>query len=131
MAVITPTPYVANYPGGQGTSAIGVVGPLTATGASDDYVDTLGFAGRLYVAVSNGATTTATFTVQGSADGTNWITVATRTGANASYVVTGVSVAGDAGTAVFMAPTDVPRYVRVNQSAANSNGTTYTFYMEK
>ena len=104
------------------------IASVTNTGGGD-YADTLGTS-RITIECQNNATNAVTFTVEGSFDGTNFYTLAYKTDSLAAYAITGLVVAGSAKDIVHLSPTEYVRYVRVNQSAANANGTTYNLYCE-
>jgi hypothetical protein len=80
----------------------------------------------LSIAVVNGATNAFTATLEGSLNGTNFVTVAYGQGSNAAYTQAAFTVAGGASTILFLPRDDHLAYVRLNVSAANSNGTTVT-----
>ena len=104
---------------------------ITNTGSSD-YLVTTGLQ-RRSVMIVNGATNSVTFTVEGTPDHTGaagWVTLATRADSSAAYSKTGVAVAGSATQVLFVSPDDLIACIRVNQSIANANGTTYTVHAE-
>jgi hypothetical protein len=105
-----------------------IANATTATGATD-HADVTGCS-RITILADNGATNTATFTVQGSLDGTNWHTIAYRVDSSASYVLTGLSVTGSSKSVAHLSPTEYVRFLRVNLSAANANGTSIYVYCE-
>jgi hypothetical protein len=78
--------------------------------------------------VVNGITNSVVFTVEGSLDGENFSTVAYGTGSNSAYLQTAATIAHDDTAILFLPNGDLLRYVRVNPSAANALGTTFTVY---
>ena len=82
--------------------------------------------GTRSIQVVNGATNNFVSTVQGSNDGVTWVDLAFRADSSASYAKTGVTVAGSATAVWFLSPDDWTRFVRLNVSTANANGTTAT-----
>ena len=108
------------------TYALGAITSATST----DHADISGYAQRVYIAVANGITTAAVWTVQGSHDGINFFTCAWRLDSSAAYVVTARTTTASTFEAVFLSGPDVPRYVRVNVSTPNANGTTFELYAE-
>lgn len=127
---VTMTTLTPDAGGGGVCGFIAATTTLTGTGASADQISVCGFP-RITVMVDNGATNAPTYTIEGTVDGTNWQTLATRKDGSATYSITGRSPVGGAKEYVHLDPTCVVRKVRVNQSAANANGTTYTFYCFK
>lgn len=102
---------------------------ITATGGSAS-VD-LGVWSRASINVVNGATNAVTFTVEGSLDNANFVTVAYGQGSNAAYTQAALTVAGSGKAVLFLPRDDYFRWIRVNPSVANANGTTFTAYYEQ
>lgn len=92
-----------------------------------DYID-ISSVVRGAFQVVNGITNAFTFTVEGSIDGTNFSTIAYGTGSSAAYTQAAATVAAAAKGIFFLPDADVIRYIRLNPSAANSNGTTVSFF---
>jgi hypothetical protein len=130
MPEIQPTYYAAPWSGGTSQGASATLGTITANGATN-WVNTFGFAGRIYVAVVNGITNGVTYNVQGSEDATTWVTLATRADSSASYATTAVTTPAASTGVLYLNPIDVPRFLRVNVTSANSNGTTFRIWMER
>lgn len=101
---------------------------VTATGGSD-FADCLGFS-RNSIYVTNGATNSAVFTVEGSLDGTNFETISYRLLGSGVYAESNVTVTAGSKDAVHLSPLDFFRYYRVNVGTANANGTTFVIYSE-
>lgn len=99
---------------------------ITATGGTD-YVD-VGYLKQVSISVVNGAANVCTFTVEGSLGGTNFSTIAYGQGSSGAYTQSAHSSAAAEKTILFLPPDDYVRYVRVNISAANANGCTFTVY---
>ena len=99
---------------------------ITATGATD-YVD-VRYAERVAIGVVNGAANVCTYTVEGSFDGTNWETVAYGSGSSAAYTQAAKTTTAGDDDILFLPPADFFYFVRVNISAANANGCTFTVY---
>jgi hypothetical protein len=100
---------------------------ITASGATD-YVD-VRYAERVAIGVVNGAAEDCDFTVEGSFDGTNWVTVAYGSGSSAAYTQASKNIAISGDEILFLPPDDFFYFVRVNISDANAtNGTTFTVY---
>lgn len=99
---------------------------ITATGATDSVE--VKHVNRVAIGVVNGATNSVTFTVEGSLDGTNFSTIAYGTGSTSAYTQVAHSTTGGSKEILYLPPDDFIYYVRVNISAANANGTTFTVY---
>lgn len=112
-----------SQPVNTGSAAIGT---LTGTGTSDA-VEVIGVR-RVAIGVNNGADNACTFTVEGSLDGTNFDTVAYGTGSSAAYTQDAHTTAAAGKDILYLPSDDFIRYVRVNVSAANANGTAFTVY---
>lgn len=110
-------------------SRIWTLGTITANGATD-YADVTGYVSRIYIHVSNGATNSVVFGVDGSHDGTNWFPVAWRRSAG-TFATTDVTTTAGTEEAVYLAGTDTPRYVRVDVTTANANGSTFHLMCER
>lgn len=116
-------------------SVTSTVGQDDATGPGTDLVSIIangptGYVNldawrRATIGVVNGATNPVTFTVEGSNDKTNWFTIAYGSGSQAAYTQAALTVAAAAKALLFLPPSDLVRYVRVNVSVANANGTTF------
>jgi len=101
---------------------------IVATGATDFAPMT--YRARTTVSVTNGASNNVIFTVEGSCDGSNFATMGWRPDSATSYVVTASTVSGGATVLHHLDPGDYIRYLRVNVSTANANGTTFTVCSE-
>ena len=98
---------------------------ITATGGTD-FVEIAGFR-AVSIGVVNGATTGVTFTVEGSSDGTNFVTAAYGQGSSAAYTQAALTLAASAKTVLLLPSSDYFPFIRVNISSGNStNGTTFT-----
>lgn len=130
MALATPTQTSAPvaYAMAHGMSA--VMGSITTTTQSD-HVDVLGYTGRVYIAAENGAANPVTFTVQGSHDATTWVTLVLEVDPSTFADITDVTVAAATDQIVFLNPAAIPRYLRINVTAANANGTAFTLCAER
>lgn len=131
MALNTGTTLDGPWSGGGGAARQVTLGSVTAQGPTPDYTDCWGYASRIYVVTVNGATNGVTYNVQGSWDGTTWFSLATRADSAASYANTAVTTTAGSTGVLFLNPLDCPRYVRVNVTSANANGTTFTVWMER
>lgn len=89
-----------------------------------DYI-TLAGVNRVSIQVVNGITNSCTFTLQGSNDGTNWVTIAYGQGATGAYTQAALVAAAGTSYVLYLPPDDAMRFVRANVSAANSVGTTF------
>lgn len=99
---------------------------IVNTGASD-FVD-ISKLRTVSLHIVNGASNSYTVTAEGSVDGTNFSTIAYGTGSSAAYTQSALTVAASAKAIVFLPDADALRYIRLNASAANSNGTTVTVF---
>ncbi len=132
MPEINYTLYDGPWAGGGGQAAYAQLNasPITAIGPTD-HVECTGYAGRIYVVTVNGATNSVIYGVQGSWDGSTWFNLATRADSSATYANTGVTTTGGSTAVLFLNPQDVPRYLRVNVTTANANGSTHHVWMER
>ena len=101
---------------------------LTATGGSASV--TIAGWKRATILVSNGITTAAIFTLEGSPNGSDWFTIAYGQGASAAYTQAPLTVAASTKALLFLPPSDGILWVRVNISTANANGTTFTMFAQ-
>jgi hypothetical protein len=99
---------------------------ITATGGTD-YADVRS-SDLLSLEVLNGATNSVIFTVEKSDDGTHWLTTAYGQGSSAAYTQAALTVTGGSYAILHLPPDDYFRFLRVNVSAANANGTTFTVH---
>lgn len=114
---------------GAGTARNWPLGTVTANGQTD-HADVSGFVSRIYVHVDNGATNSVVWGVDGSHDGTNWFAVGWRR-STGTFATTDVTTTAGTKEAVFLLGTDCPRYVRVDVTTANANGSTFQLFCEK
>ena len=125
---------VALVPTASGNYSCGVSATLqtaqTGTGRGD-HIDLAGFVSKCVFEVINGATNSASVQIEGSMDGTNWITLAHRVDSATAYTVTANAVTASTREFMFLAQGDWPRYVAANITVANANGVTIRVYAEK
>lgn len=127
----TVTFFDGPWSGGGSQAKHVALGSLTTTGGTPFYADTIGYASRLYVIVTNGATNSVTYNVQGSWDGTTWFNLAVRADSSSPHDDVAVVTTGGSQAVLFLNPPDVPRYVRGSVGTANANGTTFDMFMER
>lgn len=131
MPLASVTYYDGPWSGGTSQACEAQLGSVTTIAASPYYASSVGYAGRLYVVATNGATNSVIYNVQGSYNGSSWFNLATRADSSASYVTTAVTTTAGAQACLFLNPLDVPVYVRVNVTTANANGTSFAVWMER
>lgn len=107
-----------------------VLGTVSSTAATD-HTDVREKHERIYIAAENGASNSCVFTVQGSHDATAWVTLVLEINPSTFAEVTEVTVTAGADDLVFLNPYAVPRFLRVNVTTANANGTTFTLCAER
>lgn len=113
---------------GSGTFKDGTSHSASITNnVATDYIDITPIVRGAFQVV-NGAANSFTFTVEGSIDGSNFSTVAYGTGSSSAYTQSAASVTGGSKGLFFLPDADVIRYIRLNVSAANSNGTNVYFF---
>lgn len=130
MAFASLTQESAPVHNGTNHGASAVLGSIT-TNAASDHTDVFGYTGRIYIAAENGITNPVTFTVQGSHDATTWVTLVLEINPSDFSDITDVTVLAGADEIVFLNPAGVPRYLRVNVTSANANGTAFTLNAER
>lgn len=105
------------------------LGSRTTAGVTD-HADVTGFVSRIYIHVDNGATNSVVWGVDGSHDGTNWFALGWRQGTG-TYATTDRTTTAGTKEAVFLSGIDTPRYVRVDVTTANANGSTFLLMAER
>lgn len=105
MATVTPT---VTKVGDQDDSAVLFSWSLTSTNTDGAYVEWVQWADRCFQAA--GTWGTATLTLQGSNDGTNWFTLSNAAGGTAA------TFTADGGKTVI----ELPRYARPNLTTPGS-----------
>lgn len=116
-----------NTGNGSGQAVLGTISTVAAT----DHTDIRGMNERVYIAVDNGATDSVTFRVQGSHDGVTWVTLVLEVDPSTFADITTVTVAAGADDLVFLNPDAVPRFLRIDVTVANANGTSFTLCAEE
>jgi hypothetical protein len=109
---------------------IHTLGTISADTTQSDYADITGYVSRIYIHVANGATNSVAWGVEGSHDGTNFFPIAWRQGTG-SYATTDRTTTAGTEEAVFLSGPDTPRYVRVDVTTANANGSAFVLYCER
>ena len=106
------------------------LGTVTANSTATDHADVTGYVSKVYISVDNGATNSVAWGVEGSHDATNWFSLAWRQGTG-TYATTDRTTTAGTKEAVFLSPIDTPRYVRVDVTTANANGSTFALFAER
>lgn len=102
-----------------------VLGTIT-TAVESDYADLVGEHERVVLAIENGATNSCVFEVQCSHDGTNWVTIVLSIDPTDGSEVTSHTVTAGAYDMLHFDPHAVGRYIRVDVTTANANGTSFS-----
>lgn len=131
MALASYTNFDGTWPGSTSQCRSYSLGTITTIAPSADWASSIGYASRLYVVATNGATNSVSWKVQGSADGSAWFDLATRADSSAAYATTAATTTASSVGVLFLNPLDVPRFVRVSVTAANANGTSFQLWMER
>lgn len=85
---------------------------------------------RQSIMVVNGAANNVVFTVQGSPNNSDWFTIGYTEDSSDSQTVTGHTVGGGVTDIVFVSPNQYIRWLTVNITTANANGSTFTVFAE-
>lgn len=128
MALALATPLTPPSSGAN-TAVSYALGTPTANGPTD-HADIIGYVSRVYIHVDNGAANPVVWGVDGSHDGTNWFEIGWRR-STGTFATTDVTTTAAVKEAVFLAGTDCPRFVRVNVTTANANGSAFVLLAEK
>lgn len=105
------------------------LGTLDDEGQSD-HADLLGFSGRVYVATTNGASNAVTYGVQSSHDAVSWVSLPLFVDDQGDDVVSR-QVAAGAYDLLFLVGAALGRFVRVDVTAANANGSEFVLCAER
>jgi hypothetical protein len=129
MAQATSTQHVPLSQGTATAMSATLATAKTSTGRTDS-ADVIGYVSRVYIHVDNGATNSVVWGVDGSHDGTNWFELAFRR-ETGTYATTDRTTTSAVKEAVFLSGPDTPRFVCVNVTTANANGSTFVLHAEK